>query len=203
LEKLRNIFWQFPNHANTPLALSELRRFGWVLPQRVAAQFEPVRGMHQPVQDAISRQRLQTPKTGRRGPSASRLPAHRFDESPDDYSLAGCSPAEPASASPSDYQLAIDRPTEPLLTIKRRVCILRRVSPTGGSPHSFAREWHRPAHHSNNARPQRPQRDLGLPARVTAASPRGGQPAGCTCDVPQPHSNLQSQVDAAATRGDG
>jgi hypothetical protein len=93
-----------------------------------------VRGMHQPVQDAICRQRLQNPKTGRRGHSASRLPAHRFDESPDDYSLAGCSPAEPASASPSDYQLAIDRPTEPLLTIKRRVCILRRVSPTGGSP---------------------------------------------------------------------
>ena len=142
LEKLRNIFWQFPNHANTPLALSGFRRFGWVLPQRVAAQFEPVRGMHQPVQDAICRQRLQNPKTGRRGHSASRLPAHRFDESPDDYSLAGCSPAEPASASPSDYQLAIDRPTEPLLTIKRRVCILRRVSPTGGSPRFFLRIVH-------------------------------------------------------------
>jgi hypothetical protein len=99
-----------------------------------------VRGMHQPVQDAICRQRLQNPKTGRRGHSASRLPAHRFDESPDDYSLAGCSPAEPASASPSDYQLAIDRPTEPLLTIKRRVCILRRVSPTGGSPTLFSKK---------------------------------------------------------------
>jgi hypothetical protein len=31
-------------------------------------------------------------------------PAHRFDESPAGYSLAGCSPAEPASASPADTE---------------------------------------------------------------------------------------------------
>jgi transposase InsO family protein len=33
-------------------------------------------------------------------------PAHRLDESPDDYSLASCSPAELTSASPSDQNLA-------------------------------------------------------------------------------------------------
>jgi hypothetical protein len=131
-EKLRNILWQFPNHTNGPLALPGIRRVGWVLSQRVAAPFESAHGMHQPVQDAIRRQG--NPKTGRRGHPASCLPAHRFDESPDDYSLASCSPAELASASPSDHQLAIDRPAEPLLTIKRRVCILPRVSPTGVTP---------------------------------------------------------------------
>jgi transposase InsO family protein len=34
-------------------------------------------------------------------PAATGLPAHRLDESPAGYSLAGCSPAEPASASPA------------------------------------------------------------------------------------------------------
>ena len=73
-------------------------------------------------------------KTGRRGHSTSRLPAHRFDESPDDYSLASCSPAELASASPSASQLALDRPAERSLTIKRQVVHICRVSPMGGSP---------------------------------------------------------------------
>ena len=31
--------------------------------------------------------------------------AHRFDESPAGYSLAGCSPAEPASASPAQSSM--------------------------------------------------------------------------------------------------
>lgn len=34
-------------------------------------------------------------------PPVDDLPEHRFDESPAGYSLAGCSPAEPASASPA------------------------------------------------------------------------------------------------------
>jgi hypothetical protein len=34
-------------------------------------------------------------------------PAHRLDEFPAGYSLAGCSPAEPASASPAGHQYAI------------------------------------------------------------------------------------------------
>jgi transposase InsO family protein len=34
-------------------------------------------------------------------PAETDFPAHRLDESPADYSLAGCSPAEPASASPA------------------------------------------------------------------------------------------------------
>jgi putative transposase len=38
----------------------------------------------------------------RRKPTKAGLPDHRFDESPTGYSLAGCSPAEPASASPAE-----------------------------------------------------------------------------------------------------
>jgi putative transposase len=38
----------------------------------------------------------------RRKPTGIGFPAHRLDESPASYSLAGCSPAEPASASPAD-----------------------------------------------------------------------------------------------------
>jgi hypothetical protein len=34
-------------------------------------------------------------------------PAHRLDEFPAGYSLAGCSPAEPASASPAGHQYAV------------------------------------------------------------------------------------------------
>jgi hypothetical protein len=34
-------------------------------------------------------------------------PAHRLDEFPAGYSLAGCSPAEPASASPAGLQYAV------------------------------------------------------------------------------------------------
>ena len=33
-------------------------------------------------------------------PKAGQAPAHRLDKFPAGYSLAGCSPAEPASASP-------------------------------------------------------------------------------------------------------
>ena len=41
-------------------------------------------------------------------------PTHRFDEFPTGYSLAGCSPAEPASASPADEEFtmrAVPQPT--------------------------------------------------------------------------------------------
>jgi len=34
-------------------------------------------------------------------------PAHRLDEFPAGYSLAGCSPAWPASASPAGYEYAV------------------------------------------------------------------------------------------------
>jgi putative transposase len=37
----------------------------------------------------------------KREPAETGSPDHRLDESPADYSLAGCSPAEPASASPA------------------------------------------------------------------------------------------------------
>jgi hypothetical protein len=38
---------------------------------------------------------------------AAHAPAHRLDEFPAGYSLAGCSPAEPASASPAGHQYAV------------------------------------------------------------------------------------------------
>jgi hypothetical protein len=40
--------------------------------------------------------------TGEREPAETGSPAHRFDESPAGYSLAGWSPPEPASASPAE-----------------------------------------------------------------------------------------------------
>lgn len=50
------------------------------------------------------------------GAQSARLhaPTHRFDEFPTGYSLAGCSPAEPASASPADEEFtlrAVPQPT--------------------------------------------------------------------------------------------
>jgi hypothetical protein len=39
--------------------------------------------------------------------NAARAPAHRLDEFPAGYSLAGCSPAWPASASPAGNQYAV------------------------------------------------------------------------------------------------
>jgi transposase InsO family protein len=47
-----------------------------------------------------------TPWTRKRKPAGAGLPAHRLDESPAGYSLAGWSPPEPASASPAE-----DNPT--------------------------------------------------------------------------------------------
>src|ERR1022692_5326476 len=38
---------------------------------------------------------------------AADAPAHRLDEFPAGYSLAGCSPAVPASASPAEYEYAV------------------------------------------------------------------------------------------------
>jgi len=46
----------------------------------------------------------------RRKPAAVGFPAHRLDESPAGYSLAGCSPAEPASASPADGDIKEEEP---------------------------------------------------------------------------------------------
>jgi transposase InsO family protein len=46
----------------------------------------------------------------RRKPTAVGFPSHRLDESPAGYSLAGCSPAEPASASPADGDIKDEEP---------------------------------------------------------------------------------------------
>jgi transposase InsO family protein len=51
---------------------------------------------------------------GKKEPAEAGSPDHRFDESPAGYSLAGCSPAEPASASPADGD-----------TKRREVCLKR------------------------------------------------------------------------------
>ena len=47
------------------------------------------------------------PSDGGAKPNAADAPAHRLDEFPAGYSLAGCSPAEPASASPAGHQYAV------------------------------------------------------------------------------------------------
>jgi hypothetical protein len=39
--------------------------------------------------------------------NAAHAPAHRLDEFPTGYSLAGCAPAEPASASPAATEYAV------------------------------------------------------------------------------------------------
>jgi hypothetical protein len=41
------------------------------------------------------------------GATTAAAPAHRLDEFPAGYSLAGCAPAEPASASPAGNQYAL------------------------------------------------------------------------------------------------
>lgn len=46
--------------------------------------------------------------------------AHRLNESPASYSLAGCSPAEPASASLTDYDFAMNRKFAPLFSSERK-----------------------------------------------------------------------------------
>src|SRR5258706_6238820 len=45
------------------------------------------------------------PSDGGPNPGAN-APAHRLDEFPVGYSLAGCAPAEPAAASPTDHHFA-------------------------------------------------------------------------------------------------
>src|SRR6266550_9308894 len=70
-----------------------------------------------------------------RGPNRGLVRALRLDESPVGYSLAGCSPAEPASASPTGgYSATMARPfatsTSPLSDNH-----LNSWSHFGGAPH--------------------------------------------------------------------
>jgi hypothetical protein len=51
------------------------------------------------IRKSIQKGESADPKTG--------APSHLLDEFPADYSLAGCSPAEPASASPAEANYAI------------------------------------------------------------------------------------------------
>ena len=61
-------------------------------------------------------------------PNRSSSPAHRIDESPTGYSLAGCSPAEPDSASPAiDYPQgegnALNRQSHETATVSSGNCL--------------------------------------------------------------------------------
>jgi hypothetical protein len=72
--------------------------------------------------------------------------AHRNDEFPDGYSLAGCAPAEPAAASPSGAHLArkgfrgtmqFQRTVRSALT----VCLTPGDNPTAIEVMEFLKDW--------------------------------------------------------------
>jgi len=78
--------------------------------------------------------------------NAASAPAHRLDEFPAGYSLAGCSPAEPASASPAEHQYAVQsfcrsrtfqRTANSVLT----VCV-RPGGKRNHEPGAYDREWY-------------------------------------------------------------
>ena len=69
------------------------------------------------------------------GAARLRSLAHRLDESPAGYSLAGCSPAEPASASPANDYSEGERKFEKEKSMNGK-CANRRLSQRRGSPHS-------------------------------------------------------------------
>jgi hypothetical protein len=54
----------------------------------------------------------------RRARHRSHALAHRIDESPVGYSLAGCSPAEPASVSPTEEDCATEGGRQQLVGVK-------------------------------------------------------------------------------------
>ena len=66
-------------------------------------------------------------------------PAHRLDEFPAGYSLAGCSPAWPASASPTVYEYAVI-PSYRSRSFHRTVtCVLTVCVSQGGKRSSLER----------------------------------------------------------------
>ncbi len=61
-------------------------------------------------------------------PAEASSPAHRLDESPAGYSLAGWSPPEPASASPTEGHSGGEEEVSAAKFIKRQVCQFQFVS---------------------------------------------------------------------------
>src|SRR5579864_5675291 len=61
-------------------------------------------------------------------------PAHRLDEFPAGYSLAGCSPALPASASPTGHQYAVMSSCRSRSFHRAANCVLTVCVIPGGKP---------------------------------------------------------------------
>ena len=77
------------------------------------------------------------PSDGGRQPAAS-APAHRLDEFPAGYSLAGCAPAEPASASPAASEYAVKSSCRSMIFHRTANCVLTVcLTPRGRSRHSL------------------------------------------------------------------
>ena len=68
-------------------------------------------------------------------------PAHRLDEFPAGYSLAGCSPAAPASASPTEYEYAVMSSCRSRAFHRTAYCVLTVcVSPGGKRTYALTAE---------------------------------------------------------------
>jgi hypothetical protein len=63
---------------------------------------------------------------------AANAPAHRLDEFPAGYSLAGCAPAEPASASPAGFQYAVMSSCRSRTFHRTAYCVLTVCVSPGG-----------------------------------------------------------------------
>ena len=100
------------------------------------------------------------------GAQSARLhaPTHRFDEFPTGYSLAGCSPAEPASASPADEEFTLRAVPQPTIFqqmgktclpacltsgVHRRVCLAPLEMAQGGRVIEQGCDNNRLARHSD------------------------------------------------------
>src|SRR5258708_6833429 len=69
---------------------------------------------------------------------AADAPAHRLDEFPAGYSLAGCSPAEPASASPAGHHYAVMSSCRSRSFQRTANCVLTVCLSPGGKGISLA-----------------------------------------------------------------
>src|ERR1700693_3520122 len=85
------------------------------------------------------------PSDGGVSPAAD-APAHRLDEFPAGYSLAGCSPAEPASASPAEYEYAVMSSCWSRTFHRTAYCVLTVCASPGGKGTMTIEETQRLVH---------------------------------------------------------
>ena len=116
-----------------------------------------------------------------RGRNHSRARTARLDESPVGYSLAGCSPAEPASASPTGGYFATMAPRLPTSQALLNRNHLNSWSHSRGAPHFES--------------PQRQLRDVSSAASLASFQRKwaGLEPSTCCCRwdlVKQRHQTL-------------